>query len=262
MLDYLVTSRVRKRLLRLLWEDGAAGSMRELAITCGSNVAATRRELELMEGAGLARSERIGNARVFRANRESGQADLLRALLCQESQAVSAGPSPYEDDVLRTMLGEYGAPLLSRRGAGGDRPRSLEELAAHALRLSHRDPSVALVLPLVLNQNRHSLNFETLRHWASRNDERQALGLFLELTAELTGIEDFRREAGRLRDRRIKKTRPYFTTADEGRYTRELAERNTPEIARRWHYRMNLPMESFASHFRKFSDGPSAPSTR
>ena len=227
--------------------------MRELALASGFSVAAVSRELELMERAGLARRERVGNAHLFQANHDSEHSELLLELLTAAANESSVKAAPYEDDVVRTMLAEYGAPLVSREVGAGQRPSTLEELLAYALGLSHRDPYVALVIPLVLDQTWRTLDLAALRYWATRVGEKQALGFFLELTGELARKEEYRREAGRLRDRRFKKQRSYFTPEEVGRFSRELADLRTPDSARRWKYRMNLPTDSFAAHFKKFS---------
>jgi hypothetical protein len=253
MFEYLVTSRIRRELLRLLWIRRTRGSMRELALACGFSTAAVRRELELMERAGLAESERVGNAHLFRANHESEHAGLLLQLLGAPTTGPTVGGAPYGDDVVRGMLAEYGAPFVSKDTAEGRRPKSPEELLAYALRLSHRDPHVALVFPQVLHRNWSSLDRAALRHWVNRVGEKQALGFYLELTGELAGEEDYLREAERFRDRRFRKVRSYFPGLERGRLASELAQLRSPDCAGRWHYRMNLPMESFEGHFRRFS---------
>ena len=54
MLDYLVTSRVRRELLRLVWGENRSGSVSELARAAKVNFSAAHRELEGLLGAGLA----------------------------------------------------------------------------------------------------------------------------------------------------------------------------------------------------------------
>ncbi len=56
VLDYLVTSRSRRQLLRALWARGASGSVSELARASGVSFAAAHRELEAMRAADLVRS--------------------------------------------------------------------------------------------------------------------------------------------------------------------------------------------------------------
>jgi hypothetical protein len=43
----------------------------------------------------------------------------------------------------------------------------------------------------------------------------------------------------------------FFLEGGDSELERELAELNTPETARRWHYLMNMPFDSFASLFKK-----------
>jgi predicted transcriptional regulator len=81
MLEYLVTSRVRRELLRCLWVDEESGSVSALARGSGVSFAAAHRELEAMKAAGLALVERRGAALEYRADRRHPQARVLIALL-------------------------------------------------------------------------------------------------------------------------------------------------------------------------------------
>jgi predicted transcriptional regulator len=81
MLDYLVTSRARRELLRRLWLDEDSGSVSALARASGVSFSAAHRELEAMKAAGLAVAERRGVALEYRADRRHPQARVLVALL-------------------------------------------------------------------------------------------------------------------------------------------------------------------------------------
>ena len=77
LLSYLVTSRARCCLLRLLWADGAEGSVSDLARRARVSFAAAHRELGAMREEGLARAERVGAALVYRANPGYPEASLV-----------------------------------------------------------------------------------------------------------------------------------------------------------------------------------------
>jgi len=127
---------------------------------------------------------------------------------------------------------------------------SLEKVLAQALTLSHDDATVARVLPLVFWAQRDRLEYSRLVREATRVNERQTLGFFLELTGRLAGDHRFASLSNRLRDRRRSRVRPFFARS-HGRMALAAARRETPRLARRWGYLMNMGLESFASAFAK-----------
>jgi hypothetical protein len=103
----------------------------------------------------------------------------------------------------------------------------------------------------VLSKNR-SLDMRQLSARALKAGEAQTLGFFLELTDELAGVEDFTAAAAPLRDKRRTRARNFFSVDGVFRpYEEELALANTPEVAKRWHFLMNMSLDSFRSYFRK-----------
>jgi hypothetical protein len=121
-----------------------------------------------------------------------------------------------------------------------------------ALSLSHRDATVARVLPLLLWRQRDRLNLDLLVAEASRRDERAALGYFLELAGLLGSVRAFGQAARRLRDRRRTKVRPFFARP-LGKYAAAAARRNTPKEALRSGYVTNMGLDSFKAMFDKFA---------
>ena len=154
------------------------------------------------------------------------------------------------DDEVRAWLAAAGAPLGSARPK--NHPRDLEEALAEALVLSHRDATVARVLPLVLWRQRARLDLDRLVGQASRRDERSALGYFLELAGRLGGDPALVQAARRLRDRRRTKARPFFA-GPLGPRAAAAARRNSPKEALRWGYVMNMGVDSFRAMFEKFA---------
>jgi DNA-binding transcriptional ArsR family regulator len=244
VLDYLVTSRARRQLLRRLWMDRASGSVSALARASGLSFAAAHRELEAMKSAGLTVAERDGVATVYRANVDHPLADVLMSLLTVRAPADTTSA----EQRLRGQLATLGAPLA------GPAPRRdrvpAEEVLADALVLAHHSPTVARVLPVVFWRQRSKLDYSRLERAATRRDERQALGFFLELTGQLGGDRGLARRASELRDRRRTALRPFFTSG-RGPVARAAAQRRSPAVARRWGYLMTMELESFASAFRK-----------
>ena len=112
---------------------------------------------------------------------------------------------------------------------------------------------MARVVPFLLWRLRAQMDLDRLALEATRRDERQALGYFLELAGTLGGDERLLRAARTLSDKRRTKTRLFFATPHR-RHALAAARRNTPPEARRWGYLMNMGVASFKSTFDKFAD--------
>jgi hypothetical protein len=220
MFEYLVTSRTRRELLRRLWLNGDRGSVSALARACEVSFAAAHRELEAMKAAGLAVVERQGLQAVYRADERHPGADVLRALL-----------SPRDDS----------------RGPVERRPSaSAEDALADSLVLSHEDEEVALTLPALLWRQREQLDYKRLTREATRRNERQTLGFFLQVASRLGGERRLMLRASALRDRRRTLMRPFFTSGNE--------EAGDPlPLARRWGYVLNIELARFAAAFKRES---------
>lgn len=221
MLDYLVASRARRALLLHLWADGESGSISALARRCGLSFTATHRELQAMEAAGLALAERQGAALEYRAERNHPQSQALLALLTPPVRATM----PREAVVAA--------------------PTSPETLLVDSLVESHRDESVALSLPAILWRQREHSGYGRLVREATRRNERQSLGLFLQLAGHLSGDRRLKLRGSFLRDRRRTAVRPYFAPGAETSGARPLP------LAQRWGYLLCLGLEQFAAAFRR-----------
>lgn len=151
-------------------------------------------------------------------------------------------------DTLRTWLAHYGAPLYGSSVAN-DVPEP-EVALAMALSLARQDPSVARAMPVAFYVNRHNLNFARLRDLANARGQGRVLGFFLELTSRLSGDPSFARSARPLRPLEPRQNAIQFF-AVRSKLERRIAEARTPEVAKRWDFRMNMDLDSFASMFRK-----------
>jgi len=87
----------------------------------------------------------------------------------------------------------------------------------------------------------------------ARYDEKQALGYFLELAGSLGPDANLRKTARSLNDKRRSRSRMFFA-GHHGPYEVALTRRNTPPVAKKWGYLMNMPVDSFRSTFEKFAD--------
>jgi hypothetical protein len=248
MLSYLVTSRVRRQLLDSLWSRGAQGSVTELARRSRVSFAAAYNELEGMRAAGLALSERRGNRVLYRANEQEPRAHLLRQLLADARTYRTASEERSSTDRVRSALVAAGAPL----GAAPleDTAPELEETVVEGVALAHEDATVARVMPVVVWRQRQRLDLDKLVALATRRNERQATGYFLELTGRLGGDQRLTATAKRLRDKRRSRLQMFFV-GPRGPMAVKTARSKTTPLARSWGFLMNMDHNSFASAFAK-----------
>ena len=150
---------------------------------------------------------------------------------------------------VHAWLSYYGAALYGSTSVDPTTVPEAERVLAEGLKLSRESASVARSLPLALWKNRRRLNMDRLRHEAEVRGQGRVLGFFLDLTAKLSGEALFAAEAAKLHALAPSKPTQFFrpTTWRE----RKLAELRTPEVARKWRFRMNIPMDSFVSMFAK-----------
>lgn len=234
-----MTAGARRKLLVALFDDAASGSVEELAHRTGVGRASASRELRTMQNLGLVVSERQGAREVFRTAKTAA-ADLLRQL----SRSVPVRPVPRQST--RGELRSLGAPLWVP-------PRHVTEVEATlvaGVKEAHEDPTLATVLPLsFVGAAKRGLDLHRLLELARLAGEKAAVGFFLDVTGVVSKDKRFHEWARAFRDGRRSAERPFFF--GESRFTKLLAQKNTPAVARAWGFRMNLPMEAFAEAYGK-----------
>jgi hypothetical protein len=249
VLQFLVTSKARRRLLQLLWGEEARGSASELADEAGVAFATAHAELKAMRQFGLVRVERDGRRDVYVANFEHPDGEALKTLL--RGSTSGWAPSKENDDDVRGWLRAVGLPLRVPE-AKAPAP-SLSEVLVEGVRLARRDPTVARALPLGFWKQRGQLDADDLLEHVSRPEEKHALGFFLELTGQLGGDRRLKALAKKFKDKRLTAERDFFLLPPTAS-RRKLAESRTPAVAKRWGFRMNMDTEAFASLFEKFGN--------
>jgi hypothetical protein len=161
---------------------------------------------------------------------------------------------------VRSWLRDMGAPL-TRAVVAPRRAPEPEQVVVQGLRLAHTDASVARALPVMLWANRDGLRLTDLVRRARRANEGATLGFFLDLTSELAGSRPFAAAHPDLRNDRPPTDTFFFEGAEKTLVGRELATLNTPPVARRWRFLMNMPLDSFETLFRKTFRAPLASGT-
>jgi hypothetical protein len=242
MLQFLVTSKVRRLLLVLLWGEQQTGSVGELAGLADVSFASAHTELKEMQRLQLVRVDRRGGKEVLSANVDHPESDLLAKLARTDTP-----PRPLaepRDDKLRQMLVALGAPLRGVKPAAVAPAQTLAVLV-EAARLARRDATVARTLPVCVWNHRAQLDAKALQALRVAPEDKHALAFFLELAGDLGGDRRLVGLAEGLRDARLSQTRPFFA-ADTATTARDFA------LAKKWGFMMNMDLESFRSLFTKF----------
>jgi hypothetical protein len=235
----LFQSATRSAVLELLFIDGLAASVSELARRSGLSPRTVGNEVRHLAKTGLVHVDTIGTADVVRANTDHPAADHLRGLL----RAPMEPPrDAKEARQVRESLAAWGAPLA------GVRPRKnhpLTETLLKGLEEARSDGTVLRVLPVLVARHRRELDWAEIREEARRRKLKSELGFLIEMSAGLLGDPAMGSETTSLIDRRRRSMR--FFPLVKNSYEEELARRRSPELARRWGFWMNVSQDSFRS---------------
>ena len=248
LLDFLVTSQTRRELLRLLWAENLESSAHQLALLVGGAYSSVYEELASMQNEGLVTSRRHGKAVMFKKNERYASSRALKTLLDAQQPSVGSAQKATDNQV-RLNLAKFGAPL----GVHGETEvdLSLEETLVGAMALARHDATVARVLPVVFAKTRNLLNMRRLEFLARQDGLLSVLGFFLDLTASLIKSKRLHADAQRLKDKRRKRMENFFVDRNFNRFEAALTEINTPPVARRWNFLMNMGMDSFEDRFKR-----------
>jgi hypothetical protein len=246
--SYFLKSNEHRTFLELLVSGSTGYSKTDLSKLSGLPYATTHAEVAKLESTGLLSKQTSNGRSTYQLSLtpDTKQALLLLFNLKGRDHDVNS------EENVRVSLQELGAPLvLDAQPSVRFVPlQSLEETLVRSAVHAKKDPSVARTLPLALFKNVENLDHELLKYWATNLKAKQELGMFLELSAELAKSPKLKKLSKLFKDKRVKEMKDFFETKSP--LLRELSERNTPDVARRWKFRMNLSMDSFQSTFDRF----------
>ena len=242
MLQFLVTSKVRRRLLVLLWGEKASGSVAELADLADASFASAHSELKAMQRLQLVRSERVGAKEVFSANPDHPEAELLSRLA--EADVPSRSFSAAGDDELKQRLAFLGAPLRGVKPSPVP-PSDVMRVLVDGTELARRDAVVARCMPVCFWNSRDQVNPSALQALSATPEKKHAVAFFLELAGELGGDRRLAGLADWLRDQRLTQPRPFF-------YSMTPSSARDFALAKKWGFMMNMELDSFRTLFDKF----------
>jgi hypothetical protein len=250
-LDYLVTSDCRKSLLKLLWGEGLEASTNQLKKLTQHPYSSVYKELESMRKAGLVDVKNVGRASVYSKKNDTKLNKLMELLLDQKPKSDNIEPT---DEDVKVNLVRYGAPLAWDGQTNLD--LSIEQTLTFALPLARQEAAVARSLPVVFARHQSELDYSQLEFLASQLNAKQTLGFFLDLTAHLSKNHKMKKIARALRDKRNRIDRPFFHSEKTASETmKKIMDLRTPNLAKRWHYQMNMSLQSFETLFNKFVKG-------
>jgi hypothetical protein len=125
-------------------------------------------------------------------------------------------------------------------------------IVVRALKASRRDSALARMVPVFLWRMRGRLDARTLVAVARQRGVGAPLGFFLEVASMLGRTDAYDDALAALRTSANPVRPSYFFQGTSRRpFERAATELNTPPEARRWGLLMNMPIDSFASYFRK-----------
>lgn len=246
MLAMLVTSKVRRLLLELLWRHGTAGTASELAKRGKISFAAAYRELKRLLAFGLVTRTVVDQRDVYQAATEHPDADLLRRLVA--APRTARAPDGPADDTTRRRARTLGAPLAL---AGEPVPEGQREQAVvDAVQLARRDATLAKVLPIMLWHQRGALDLDRLAARASHANASHVLGFIAAVTAHLSGDRALATWAEGLRDHRARGQRAFFELPASSPL--RAASTNMPARVRRWGFTQDFHFDEARATFDKF----------
>ena len=117
LLDYLVTSKTKKDLLRLFVVEVVEGTAQELTLLCEGTYSCVFDELKEMEKLGLLEKRNSGNKKVYRLNNNSSHSSELFKLFGLSKEDLQRKKEEQQlrenKDVVKSHLSFFGAPVLS-----------------------------------------------------------------------------------------------------------------------------------------------------
>lgn len=238
MLNALVTSATRRAILKKLWVEGCVCSVSEMCRKTGLAYAGVYRELHALEQCGLAVESPDGK---YAANVDHPLAPELKRIISYDG-APSGNPS------VRSQLAAEGLPVVADQVESS---LSLEETLVAGLHESRNDASIARAFPAFLAKRANDIEWKVVHSHLTRDSAgKHVLGFFLDVAAELTENGRYRKLAAGFRDGRRKSTHLFFSGSHSKREL-QLAEMRTPDIARRWGWKMNMGLDAFADMYAK-----------
>lgn len=245
LLSFLFKTKKHQKLVELLLVEKLTASMHELALMSGLGYATTYELLHKMEKMDLVKKAKQGRSTLFTSNLSPEDLKSFKLLMNRQ-------------EVKRKPLGEFkelDLPLVGDlKEFQREKAQSLEELLVKTVVLAKKNSTLLRVLPLLVKRLYSRVNPHQLVYWSKQHHVDRELGFVLELTSKLSGDRKLSTLAKKLMDNRWSKPVP-FLESEKGLsgFQEMLVQENTPALAKKWFLTMNMGLDSFESHYRKFA---------
>lgn len=203
-------------------------------------------QLKRLERGGVLTSRLQGRMRFYSLSPRFPLRAELAVMLARAEALASAETSEEHDDHVRNALFTLGAPTFGEEVEVPDVERALVD----GVELAHRDGTVASVLPVVLFKQRDRADVDKLLKYARERGEDRALGMFLDVAAQLSSDQRLSLWATFLRTE-PRKLGYFFASSNRSAISRVATKKNTPDVAKRWGWWLNMGFDAFESMFRK-----------
>jgi hypothetical protein len=246
--DFLFKNEAQKKLAFLIWGQGLEASVREFSLMSGLGYATAYEELHHMEQLGLVKKAHQGRSTLYSSTLSKEEQSVFKKLL------PTAPEMSRKNKGFASMLLELGLPYVGNADELGQEPvADLEELVVRAVKKTKRSSALARALPVLLAKLLSSQDKHRLLYWAKKYGVKKELGFFVELTSCLSKDKQFKKLAHYFYDNRWAKDEFLFESEKNQKgFQAQLVTENTPELAKRWHLKMNMGLDSFESLFVKF----------
>lgn len=235
-----------QKLFQLLWVQGMTTSVREFSLMSELPYATTYDLFVKLEKMGFVRQVKKGRANLYSGVASSHEVEALKKYLGYSLEQ----PTTFAD------YDEMNLPLVgSFEDLNKEKAQSKEELLVKVVFFAKSKSSLLRTLPLLVRRLGVNLDFNQLSYWSKKYHVERELGFVLDLTGHLAHEKKYSSLAKQFKDNRWSK----FTTFLESEsnlkgFQKVLVEENTPELAKKWYLKMNMGMDSFESHFSKFTN--------
>ena len=245
MLEYLIPSTTRRRLLHTLFVDGEAATVSSLARRADVSTASAYTELQAMHRAGFARHRLTSGQRIYEAANDHPHAETIRSLLAMPvgDSSLPAEDAGAKDDAntTRNDLAAIGAKLRGHRPSVRT-STPLEQNLANGVVLAREDAAVARAMPALFARHKAQIDFSTLQRALKELRHKHTGGFLMALAAELTSDRALKRQAQSLRDGRRHRLVEFFSPAARPKAAKD---NYTLPIALDWRFHFPLPLADF-----------------
>lgn len=234
-----------RKLFGLLWEKNLTASVREFSLMSGLPYATAYDVFLKLKKMGLVQKKKAGRATLYSAFGTSDEVELLKQLLNKEAKSTL---EEYNEMNL-PLVGEF-------TELNQEKAQSKEELLVKVVYFAKKKSSLLRTLPLLVHRLGTDLDKNQLAYWAKKYHVDRELGFVLELTGHLTHEKKFTSLAYKFKDHRWSKPVAFLENESNLKgFQAQLVESNTPDLAKKWYLKLNMGIDSFASHYAKFSQG-------